>query len=843
MTVENTNPIQHFTANGETTVFAISFAVEGKDNIKVTVNGSVVSVNDYSYDALTEAVVFNAAPEDGAEVVVERVTSLDRSINYQTYDNSFRPETLNYDLDRIWHVLQEDHITDAEILARIKDEIEWRRTHDTEWDALAQAREGNLFNALKSYMDTIGAMSVPNLFDGITDNVVITEDGVSQRITNRELKQSITDLEQALNDAIEETALNVDAERVRATTVESSLTTQITDETARAIGIEQGIQTQLNSLGVGNKAYKTYAAMTSDIANIPANSKVTVTNDSDTTKNGDYQFDGTIYTKSIYDPLAQAKAYTDASLITVYKENLYSLTNNHSGLNINPTGGAIRASTNVEINVFHVEGGKTYSIMTASEINKSYVVVGVSATNSVAIGATTQLITLEDTSDPLIKTFTTPISANYAYINTYWATVSVDLRNNLVISSNNFEKVVKTIQGNKVFDEDAHIVLEQLDQEVIRESDIEVSVIDLYSQANEKPSLYVNRIGSNISTYTTSSLVVFKVAAGKTYYITSPAFLTNSCVGLKSDEAIAVGTSVFITLLQDHKNGVKKFTVPADSEYEYAFFTTHLSSQNYDARGNISIQDSENLAYVVSIKGAKIIPSLPDNLESRLDLIEAQISSIDAVSPLTGLSWAVIGDSITEHNFRTHKNYHDYVSDMVGGMTIYNYGTSSNGWNDKANTPNLISENPDIVTVFLGTNDFGVRARPLGSFGDGTGVETVAGSINLLLTNLVNKFPTKRLAILLPIPRYNSYGINGGTANAYGTTLRQISELIVQYANHYGIPYLDLYNASGLAVYNSLANSYYFTYPGGTTPDGVHPNDLGHQVIARKVKRFLEEII
>lgn len=37
MTVENTNPIQHFTANGVTTTFAIQFAVEGKDNIKVIV--------------------------------------------------------------------------------------------------------------------------------------------------------------------------------------------------------------------------------------------------------------------------------------------------------------------------------------------------------------------------------------------------------------------------------------------------------------------------------------------------------------------------------------------------------------------------------------------------------------------------------------------------------------------------------------------------------------------------------------------------------------------------------------------------------------------------------------
>lgn len=322
MTVENTNPIQHFTANGETTTFAINFSVEGKSNLKVTANSLTISVNEYSYDVLTNSVVFNVAPVLDTEIAIERITTLERSINYQTYDNSFRPETLNYDLDRIWHVLQEDHITDAEILARIKDEIEWRKSHDTEFDLLAQAREGNLFNALKSYMDTIGAMSVPNLFDGITDNVVITEDGVSQRITNRGVKQSIADLEQALNDAVEASASSVDAERVRAISVEASLTTQITDETSRAIGIEQSLQTQVNSLGVGNKAYKTYADMTADTLNIPAKSKVTVTNDADTTQNGDYQFDGTTFTKSIYDPLVQAKAYADAN--KVFKPSIIS---------------------------------------------------------------------------------------------------------------------------------------------------------------------------------------------------------------------------------------------------------------------------------------------------------------------------------------------------------------------------------------------------------------------------------------------------------------------------------------------------------------------------------------
>ncbi|MGE8646245.1 hypothetical protein [Acinetobacter vivianii] len=310
MTVENTNPIQHFTANGETTVFTINFAVEGKDNIKVTVNGTDVSVNDYSYDTSLNAVVFNTAPIDGVEVVIERVTSLDRSINYQTYNNSFRPETLNYDLDRIWHVLQEDHITDAEILARIKEEIEWRRTHDTEWDLLAQARESNLFNALKSYMDTIGAMSVPNLFDGITDNVVITEDGVSQRALNKNTNQKINELNENLN--------NLDG-IVDNNLIEAKDYTNL--EQQRAVGAEALLQLQVNAIGAGNIAYKTYADMVADNVSIPAKSKVTVTNDDDLSKVGDYQYDGITFTKSVYDPITQVK--TDL-LDKEYGKNLYN---------------------------------------------------------------------------------------------------------------------------------------------------------------------------------------------------------------------------------------------------------------------------------------------------------------------------------------------------------------------------------------------------------------------------------------------------------------------------------------------------------------------------------------
>ncbi|KXO82647.1 hypothetical protein AYL20_01235 [Acinetobacter venetianus] len=105
----------------------------------------------------------------------------------------------------------------------------------------------------------------------------------------------------------------VAAEETRATTAEGQLQQNIGAEETRALAAESGLQSQINAVGVGNKAYLTYADMDADKANIPANSKVTVTNDATASNNGDYQWDGVVFAKSIYDPLTQAKAYADAN--------------------------------------------------------------------------------------------------------------------------------------------------------------------------------------------------------------------------------------------------------------------------------------------------------------------------------------------------------------------------------------------------------------------------------------------------------------------------------------------------------------------------------------------------
>lgn len=50
---------------------------------------------------------------NGDVIEVTRTTSADRATTYATYNNSFRPEVLNKDIDRIWLKIQELGVADA----------------------------------------------------------------------------------------------------------------------------------------------------------------------------------------------------------------------------------------------------------------------------------------------------------------------------------------------------------------------------------------------------------------------------------------------------------------------------------------------------------------------------------------------------------------------------------------------------------------------------------------------------------------------------------------------------------------------------------------------------------
>lgn len=108
MAVPVQTPYQEYTANGVATSFAVAFQCLSKDTLIVTING--VEQSSVLWNFTGGNVVFIAAPANLSIIGIKRSTALSREITYQTHDNSFRPSVLNGDIDRLWHVLQENQL-------------------------------------------------------------------------------------------------------------------------------------------------------------------------------------------------------------------------------------------------------------------------------------------------------------------------------------------------------------------------------------------------------------------------------------------------------------------------------------------------------------------------------------------------------------------------------------------------------------------------------------------------------------------------------------------------------------------------------------------------------------
>lgn len=106
---EQTPYIEHI-ANGVTTSFALEFECKDKEHLIVLVDNVEPSVGTWSL--VNGAVVFGIAPADGKIISIQRNMPFRRDTNFQSYDNSLRPATINKDFDWIWYKLQELGVAD-----------------------------------------------------------------------------------------------------------------------------------------------------------------------------------------------------------------------------------------------------------------------------------------------------------------------------------------------------------------------------------------------------------------------------------------------------------------------------------------------------------------------------------------------------------------------------------------------------------------------------------------------------------------------------------------------------------------------------------------------------------
>lgn len=206
----------------------------------------------------------------------------------------------------------------------------------------------------------------------------------------------------------------------------------------------------------------------------------------------------------------------------------------------------------------------------------------------------------------------------------------------------------------------------------------------------------------------------------------------------------------------------------------------------------------------------------------------------------------VAGDSITEHNIRATKNWDEYLQEWMGFGSIHNEAVSGSGLikynfgNPMVTRVNTWPTDVDAIIIMGNMNDgvyTGGAGVPVGTFADTYPTDnTIYAAAKYIIEKCIERMPLVPIIWVSSTPRGSSsdlgldYGINGW----FMTYLNALKEVCHQYS----VPFLDLYNESGLRPFNDDHNLEYFSCP--TTPlgDRIHPNEKGQKIIAQKILPF-----
>ncbi|MEB4800692.1 GDSL-type esterase/lipase family protein [Acinetobacter soli] len=452
---------QLYVGNGTNKRFEFTFRVfqqEDETGISIRKKGAVefetldpsTYVVQINQDDMGGYVTFNTAPESGTYFYIAGTTSLDQLLDITNYDN-FYPDAIERALDKLTALLQER-------ITEIDQEKQSRILADLKYDALAMEREDNLENRLTSYINAMLGVTNPAIFDGISDRMIITKDGRTQREFNESIPfwtdefvkfmQETYLREEQIIDHIEE---QIAVEKDRAQIAESNLNTKIDNEKTRALAAEALLSSSIGAVGQGYfKSYPTLAAANADIANIPLSVSVKVLSSID---GGDYykaNAGATSLTKSPYDPvvIAAADAQTKADAA---QAAAIATSNSNTDAKLVPVYGQIVEKPYAVRDIFGLATIDGYirhngTVITSTSFKRSdFIAVSQGQIVDATSGAQTELATIAEYDG--VKTF---IRASVAPSNSgsYSPQITIDSKTKFIIVS--FFKSTSVTQSAKI---------------------------------------------------------------------------------------------------------------------------------------------------------------------------------------------------------------------------------------------------------------------------------------------------------------------------------------------------------------------------------------------------------
>ena len=230
--------------------------------------------------------------------------------------------------------------------------------------------------------------------------------------------------------------------------------------------------------------------------------------------------------------------------------------------------------------------------------------------------------------------------------------------------------------------------------------------------------------------------------------------------------------------------------------------------------------------------------------------------------PWKGKRVAYFGDSITDpRNSGSKKKFWGYLQDWLQ-MTPYVYGISGRQWNDIPRQADKCFEEHgdsiDAIIIFIGTNDYNAGV-PLGEWYEEHEEQVMAGihepkhmvtrmrrtplmtdstyrgRINMALSHVKRLYPTKQVVLLTPLHRGGFYrsDSNWQPTEDYQNKCGEYVSAFVQdsreAADVWAVPVIDWAALSGRFP---LLDEHAAYFANGDN-DRLHPNDMGHERLAR----------
>ena len=222
---------------------------------------------------------------------------------------------------------------------------------------------------------------------------------------------------------------------------------------------------------------------------------------------------------------------------------------------------------------------------------------------------------------------------------------------------------------------------------------------------------------------------------------------------------------------------------------------------------------------------------------------------------IQGFKINFLGDSITEGAGTSDPKYRydNRLAELCRLSKVNNYGISGTRLAHQFH----VSESPrydlcfcgraydmdqtaDMVVVYGGVNDYIHGDAPFGQMGDTTPA-TFCGSVYFLMKFLKERYEGKSVIFMTPARCYLRKEVDDLMVSAHakklpgGKPLMDYVDVILETGKELDVPVLVLYRTLGVDPHDQQC---YDTY----TVDGLHYNDAGHELLAQRLKAFIEAL-